>query len=384
MGDSQRSGFDVAVVGAGIVGLAHAFAAARAGKRVVVIDRDPRANGASIRNFGFITVTGQARGESWALARRTRDIWAAVAPEAGIAVEQRGLIVTLRHAEAVAVADAFLATEMGEGCEWLDAGAFRARHGEIAAPDTLGALVSPHDLRVESRTALPKLAAWLEAAHGVTFLTETAVHAVAPPLIETSRGPVEAKAAIVGPGDDFASLFADRIAVYRPRRCRLSMLRLASPGFRLPAPVMSDLSLVRYAGYAALPEAEALRRRLEVEQAAHLANGVHLIAVQSADGSLVVGDSHHYGDLPPPFAPAEAEACILDEFHRATGVTPPSVLERWVGTYAVSDERNYFIDAPSDAVRLVMVTSGTGASTGFGIAERTIADLFGLKTEVSR
>src|SRR5579863_4238154 len=101
MRGTQHSGFDVAVVGAGIVGLAHALAAAKAGKRVVVIDRDPRANGASIRNFGFITVTGQDRGESWALARRTRDIWAEIAPEAGIAVEQKGLIVTLRHAEAV-------------------------------------------------------------------------------------------------------------------------------------------------------------------------------------------------------------------------------------------------------------------------------------------
>lgn len=353
------------------------------GKRVVVIDRDPRANGASIRNFGFITVTGQERGESWALARRTRDIWAAIAPEAGIALEQRGLIVTARHPESVAVAEAFLATEMGEGCEWLGAAEFHARHGEIAASDALGALYSPHELRVESRTAVPKLAAWLQAAHGVAFLTETAVHSVAPPRIETSRGPVHAETAIVCPGDDFASLFPDRIAAHAPRRCRLSMLRLASPGFRLPAPVMSDLSLARYAGYAALPQAEALRGRLANEQAAHLANGVHLIAVQSADGSLVVGDSHHYDDLPAPFAPAEAEACILDEFQRATGVSPPPVLERWVGTYAVADGGNYFIDAPSKDVRLVMVTSGTGASTGFGIAERTIADLFGCAAGVS-
>lgn len=380
----QQSGFDLAIVGAGIVGLAHALAAAKAGKRVVVIDRDPRANGASIRNFGFITVTGQQRGESWALARRTRDIWAAIAPEAGIAVEQSGLIVTLRHPEAVGVAEAFLRTEMGEGCEWLDAGEFRGRHGEIAAREALGALVSPHELRVESRTALPKLAAWLKDAHNVVFLTETAAYSIAPPRIETSRGPVHAEMAIVCPGDDFASLFPDRIAAYRPRRCRLSMLRLASPGFRLPAPVMSDLSLARYEGYAALPQAEALRRRLAIDQAEHLANGVHLIAVQSADGSLVVGDSHHYDDLPAPFAPARAEALILDEFQRATGVIAPPVLERWVGTYAVADGKNYFIDAPSDDVRLVMVTSGTGASTGFGIAEKTIADLFGCKAGASQ
>jgi len=369
--------YDVAIVGAGIIGLAHAYAAARRGKRVVVIERDARANGASIRNFGFITITGQARGESWSLARATRDIWADIAPQAGIALEQHGLILTLRRPEAVAVAEAFLQTEMGEGCTCLSAAAFRDRYGAIAAPDVLGALVSPHEVRVESRTALPKLAAWLAAAHGVTFQTETAVHSVAPPRIETSRGPVQAEVAIVCPGEDGVTLFADRIAAYRTQKCRLSMLRLASPGFRLPSPVMSDLSLVRYAGYAALPQAQALRRRLEAEQAAHLAHGVHLIVVQSADGSLVVGDSHHYSDLPPPFAPAEAEACILDEFHRATGLNPPPVTERWVGTYPVADDRTFFIDAPSPDIRLVVVTSGTGASTGFGIAERTLADLFG-------
>jgi glycine/D-amino acid oxidase-like deaminating enzyme len=74
--------FDLAVVGAGIVGLAHAFAAARLGKRVVVIEREPCATGASIRNFGFVTVTGQERGATWLRARRSRDIWAAIAPEA--------------------------------------------------------------------------------------------------------------------------------------------------------------------------------------------------------------------------------------------------------------------------------------------------------------
>ncbi|HVW94267.1 MAG TPA: FAD-dependent oxidoreductase, partial [Devosia sp.] len=57
--------YDLAVVGAGICGLAHALAAARRGLKVIVLDRDAQANGASIRNFGFITVTGQQQGECW-------------------------------------------------------------------------------------------------------------------------------------------------------------------------------------------------------------------------------------------------------------------------------------------------------------------------------
>ncbi len=376
MTPSPRPVYDLAVIGAGIIGLAHAYVAARLGKRVVVIERSVRANGASIRNFGFVTVTGQARGQSWRLASRTRDVWAEIAPQADIAVEHTGLLLTLRRPEAVAVADAFLQTEMAAGCDLLDGAAFRKLHPQIAAPDSLGALRSTRDLRVESRTALPKLAAWLEAEMGVAFLNATAAYSAQPPEIATSRGLVAAGACVVCPGDDFATLYPERIAAYQVQRCRLSMLRLAAPGFAWPASVMSDLSLTRYEGYAALPQAEALRARLKVEQATHLAHGVHLIAVQSADGSLVVGDSHHYGDQPWPFAPAEAEAMILDEFENATGLAPPPVVERWTGDYATAPDRTFFIDAPDPAVRLVMVTSGTGASTAFGIAETTLSDLF--------
>jgi len=43
--------------------------------------------------------------------------------------------------------------------------------------------------------------------------------------------------------------------------------------------------------------------RLQAEQADHVARGVHLIVVQSADGTLVVGDSHEYGATPGSFSP---------------------------------------------------------------------------------
>src|SRR5215475_12819568 len=165
--------FDLAVVGGGIIGIAHAFCAAKAGKRVALIERDSRANGASIRNFGFSTVTGQERGDSWRLARRTRDVWAEVAPKAGVRIEQQGLYLTARSPEAIAVIEAFLATEMGEGCALMTAEGFRQASGGLGGPGLRGALHSPHDLRVESRTAIPALAAWLEAELGVTFMTET-------------------------------------------------------------------------------------------------------------------------------------------------------------------------------------------------------------------
>ena len=374
-------GFDLAVVGGGVVGLAHAYVAAKAGKRVAVIEKDPRANGASIRNFGFLTVTGQQRGDSWRLARRTRDVWAEVARQAGLRIDQEGLYLTARSPEAVNVIEAFLATEMGEGCALMSADAFRALAGGLGAPDLLAVLRSPHELRVESREVIPALTACLEDALGVTFFNETVAFETSPPRVRTSRGVIEAEAVAVCPGDDFVTLYPDLIARYDLTRCRLSMVKLADPGVRLPGVVMSDLSLARYRGYAHLPEAKALKAKLEAEQPSHLGNGVHLIAAQGADGGLIVGDSHHYDRLPWPFAPADAERDILDEYARTLGRPAPPVLERWTGVYAVTEDRTYLIDEPEAGVRLVMVTSGAGASIAFGLAERVIGDLFNLSLE---
>ena len=370
--------YDVAIVGAGILGLAHALAAARRGKRVVVIDRDARANGASVRNFGFVTMTGQEAGDCWALARRSRDVWAEVAAAANIPVLHEGLVVAARRPESEAVIDAFLQTEMAEGCQRLTTAEALAKAPPLNPAGVAAALWSPHELRVESATALPTLAGWLAEAHGVEFRWRTAVLAVAPPRIETSAGPIEAETAIVCPGDDATSLFRDRLAKYGVSRCKLQMLRVAPEApCRLGAAVMSDLGLARYLGYADLPAAAPLKRRLDDEQAEARANGVHLIVVQSAAGSLVVGDSHHYDATPDPFASTAVDDLILGEMDAVLALGPYSVAARWIGTYATAPGRWRLTDAPDDATRVVVVTAGCGASTAFGIGEETIDALYG-------
>jgi D-hydroxyproline dehydrogenase subunit beta len=151
------------------------------------------------------------------------------------------------------------------------------------------------------------------------------------------------------------------------------MLRFKSPGFALPGTRMSDLSLVRYGGFARLPKAGALRRCLASEQPEYLRHGIHLIIAQGADGSLVAGDSHHYDAATEPFADEEVYDLLLEEYRAVTGQSPPAVRERWTGT--VANDRVVLIEAPSPRIRLVVVTSGVGASTGFAIGEEVIDEL---------
>ncbi len=362
--------YDLVVVGAGIIGLAHAYLAARAGLRVCVVERDGQATGASIRNFGFITVTGQQRGEFHTLAQRTATVWREVAQAFSLPVQHDGLYMCVRRPEAEAVLEAFLKTEMGAGCSLM-------RPADTGLPLTNGisaVLHSPHELRVESRDVLPQLARGLTETLGVDIFFSTTVTAAGDGQVATNRGTVHGRRIVICPGDTLGGLYADRMAHYGVKRCKLQMLRLESPGQRLPGAVMSDLGLLRYLGYAELPEAEALKRVITREQPDHLREGVHLIVVQSADGSLVVGDSHDYDNAATPFSHEHVDQLILDEYHHVLG-RPPAVRDRWIGTYAVAPDRQFFIDTPAPDTRLVVVTCGAGASSSFALAEKTLTDL---------
>ncbi len=378
--NSSSKRFDLAVIGAGIVGLATALAAARRGLRVIVIDRDPQARGASVRNFGFVTVTGQERARMWERAKRSREVWREISSAAGITVVHSGLWMTARRTESLALLEAFLATDMADGCRLLSPAEARRRCPQLRAPDMVAVLESTLELRVESREAIPRLAAWLASAYDVQFMRPAVALTIDVPKVLTSRGMVEAERVAVCPGDDFGVLYAARLASYPLRRCKLQMLRLADPGFKLPATLMSDLGLGRYAGYADLPAAVPLLERLAREQPEHLKHGVHLIVVQNSDGSLIVGDSHHYAATPDPFSHEEVDSLILDELRCALGIEPPPTIERWIGTYATAPDRPVLIDAPEPSVRIAIVTSGAGASIGFALGDELVASLFGPDT----
>lgn len=362
--------YDLIVVGAGIVGLAHAYTAASHGKSVLVIERDAACLGASIRNFGFVTVTGQREGAHWQRAMRSSQIWAQIAPKADIDVIHHGLWLTARRPAAAAVVEAFMRTEMGDGCELLTPAQAAARHPALRTEGLQSVLYSPHDLRVESRTAIPQLARWLQQAQGVDFAFSETVTEVATPRVTTTRATYHTERVVVCNNADPGGLFAGEWAENNVQLCQLQMLRVKpQAGFKLEGSVMGDLSMVRYEGYSALPEAAALRAELERDEAQSLAHGIHLIAVQSADGSLVVGDSHHYGSAPQPFASEAVNQLMLRHMSEALHIENAEVVERWTGIYPSSAEAPCFVKAPDEATRVVAVTSGSGASTAFGLAE---------------
>jgi FAD dependent oxidoreductase TIGR03364 len=364
------SRFDVAVVGAGIVGLAHAWHAVRAGLTVVVLERDEFAVGASIRNFGHICTSAQS-GVPYEYALRAREEWLTLKADAGIPVLERGTAIIARRPEELAVLEEFVG-ERSDDNVLLTAPELVGKLGFEPAGALGGAWLSL-DLRVDAPTAIPAFAAHL-AELGVEFRYRSNVLAVASGRVFTTRGEVAADRVIVAVGHDVDRFFPGIAEEHGVVRCRLRMIEADAPrGITVDPGVFTGTSLLRYDGFAETKAAEALRAVLAREAPALGEHGVNLMFTQRLPHSenasrLVLGDTHHYGLTETPFEDEASDELLLAEFRVLFDVDELNVRRRWRGVYASSPNGPYLVAAPAADVTAVSVTSGIGMTTALGLA----------------
>lgn len=357
--------YDLAVVGAGIVGLGAAYAGLRRGLSVVVIDRAEAAHGATVRNFGHLCIGAQS-GQARIYANASRDIWRALARDAGFWLRQSGTVVAARHEDELAV----LAAAVGEDLELLDADQVRAL-APIADPRLRGGARILPDLQTNPREAAGSIAAYL-ASHGVDFRTRTNVLSVATGTVHTTRGPIAAGHIVVATGHDLDHLLPELAEAAGLERCRLDMLRVdAQLPTSLSAPLLTGWSLARYGRFAGLPQTAAMRERLHRERPDLAALDLNQMYTQLPDGTLLIGDSHWRGVDASPFQPESAMDAFLDETSALFATSRPRVVERWLGVYATAPD-DFLLRDPSPGVQVLVVTTGIGMTTGLGLAETSL------------
>ncbi|MEU2758975.1 MULTISPECIES: FAD-dependent oxidoreductase [unclassified Streptomyces] len=109
---------EVVIVGAGIVGAACAFHAARAGLGVTVLDRGPVGAGTTSRGEGNILLSDKEPGPELELARLSRDLWDEASEELGprsVEFENKGGLVVASTPEGLAALHTFAARQEAAG-----------------------------------------------------------------------------------------------------------------------------------------------------------------------------------------------------------------------------------------------------------------------------
>lgn len=363
---------DVAIVGAGILGLSHAYAFARRGLRVTVFERSGTPLGASVRNFGMVLVTGQPPGAMHALARASREIWLGWSASAGFHLRRSGSLMFARSDAEARVMEAFAATRAEYAAELLSRKTLDDLYdGRFAGHRA--ALHGRDDLQVFSREAVPSIIDYLRRAHGVEFRFGTLARNIDGALVDTTAGVWRAEHVVVCAGHDYLSLLAPQLAALKPRVCRLQMLRVrpAAP-FALDHAVLTGLSCLHYGAFSDLPEVAMLREEVATRHPALIEHGIHLLVSPTPDGDLIVGDSHDYADDPSPFNASAIDEMLLSLAEETLG-GELQVVERWQGVYGARTEAS---EAPFSVLRVapnvtgVFMHAGVGMSVGPALGER--------------
>ncbi len=377
---SARKHFDVAIVGAGILGLAHAYWAASRGHSVVVFERSPKSRGASVRNFGMIWPIGQRAGETHEMAMRSREIWTEVLTDARLPFLPTGSLHVVYREDEADVAREFCGRgpAFGYACQWLSPREVVAKSDAVIEAGLLGAIWSATELTVDPRRIIAELPRYLADKFGVEFRFATAVQSIQLPAIAAGGETWTASHAIVCGGDDFETLYPELFAGSGIARCKLQMMRTAPQprGWQLGPALAAGLTLRFYPAFEICTESlPHYKARVAREMPDYERWAIHLLVSQTADGALTIGDSHEYGLAVEVFNKEEIDRLILDNartFLRAPDLT---IAERWYGVYAKHPEASYVSIDAAPQVRIVTAPGGSGMTLSFGLAEKMIREM---------
>ncbi len=370
---------DMLIVGAGILGLSHAYVAARRGLKVTVFERSSTPLGASVRNFGQALVTGQPPGQMLELAKASREIWGQWAQLAGLQLKRNGSYWFARTEAEEQLLEAFCAgraIEHGYRVELLRGAALGDLYGGQFAHHR-AALHGLDDQQLYSREAIPALIDYLRRDLGVEFHFSTLVRDIEPGRVHSTAGSFTGEQIIVCSGHDYLTLLAEPIAALKPQICRLQMLR-ARPqlNLNLQHALLTGLSGVHYGAFADLPEAAPVQAHI-LRETPHLhEHGIHLLISPTPHGELIIGDSHDYGSDPSPFNAEQVDNWLIELAEQTLGCKV-HVIERWQGVYGARGPAPFSFLQAAPGVHAALMHTGVGMSVGPAMAERNVRTLLG-------
>jgi FAD dependent oxidoreductase TIGR03364 len=366
------------VVGAGIVGIAAARALAIRGFRVQVFEKNTKAVGASIRNFGMVWPIGQPVGYLYERAMRSRRIWEELSVKAGLWHDPAGSLQVAYERDEMQVLEEFNDLYYGaRSCRLLTAAEALSKSPILKKDRLLGAFYSADEMTVDPREAIAALPDFLSGQYDIKFHFGTAVTGIEGASVTAGAEKYTADKVIVCGGQEFESLYPEVFQQSPVTKCKLQMMRSeALPAAQKTGPaICGGLTLSHYASFKDCPSLQQLRQRIEEQYPEYVQWGIHVMLAQNGQHELVIGDSHEYGPVHDPFDKQVVNQLILDYLAGFTDIPGLKIAQTWNGTYLKMTQGTELVISPEENVTIVNGLGGAGMSLSFGLLEEVVADL---------
>lgn len=368
------------VIGAGIVGLATARALAIRGYQVTVFERNERAVGASIRNFGMVWPIGQPTGPLFERAMLSRSIWKEICNEAGIWHDEVGSLHLAYQDDELQVLEEYAAVNGTlRDCAMLSQAQTLEKSDGVNPNGLKGALWSGTEMILEAREAIGAVAKYLAEKHKVVFHWNAAISHIENSMAFSGNNTWQADEIFICSGAEFETLYPALFQSSGITKCKLQMMRIASQpqNWRIGPALCGSLSLIHYPGFQAASSLPDLKARYQQEYPEYLKWGIHVMAAQNHTGEITIGDSHEYGLTHDPFDRDFINQLILKYLATFATFKDTQVIQSWNGIYPkMTGGETELILKAEENVTIINGLGGNGMTLSFGLCEQYIASRF--------
>jgi D-hydroxyproline dehydrogenase subunit beta len=376
--------YDLIIVGAGILGTAHAYHAAQKGLKVLILEKDNFSIGSTVRNFGQIVPSGMV-GKWFDFGVKSTEVYQSIQQKFDITVRKNGsTYIASDPDEWLLVNKLFDHHKItGYDCSLLSKRQCLEIYPELKEDYVVGAIHFPNEISVEPNQLIYRLLSYLKEQKGVAYYPNTAVLACKQNsnevLLRTATNQTfAADKIVICCGYTFTILYPEIFNRSGLIVSKLQMLQtVPMTNINFAGNILTGLTIRRYEAFEAMPSYKNITTPENLQELKKW--GIHILFKQAIDGSIIIGDSHEYAPVGKTdelgFDTKELiDDLILKEAKRIVHFPVNKIARKWAGFYAQHPDDIFQFDISSN-IHICTGIGGKGMTTSLGFAEDSLRKL---------
>lgn len=383
----MASKYDVTIVGSGIIGIAHAYECLKRGLKVALFEKDARPRGASVQNFGQIVPSGFA--SKWQVyGRLSLDTYKYIQEKSDISVREGGSIYLASNTEELSLLE--------ELHEINKANDYRSelwtkqqcliKYSGLKEEYVFGGLFFPEEITIDPTTAAWRIINYLIEQFDLSYYPGHLIvecsknnHEVS---LKTSSGKHFSSAkAFICNGTDYNTLFPEHFKKAKIKLVKLQMLStFPQASQKLPGSILTGQTIRRYESFHDCPSFASIKK-VEAADSFFKKFGIHILFKQSADGRVILGDSHEYFDISNNekgdfYTNSLINEFMISEAQKIFDLQDWRIEKTWIGYYSQCADSDLYENTIEDDIHVVTAIGGKGMTASFGFAKESVDKIF--------
>jgi FAD dependent oxidoreductase TIGR03364 len=381
--------YDLIVVGSGVLGTFHAYHALKKGFRVAIIEKDKMPKGATIQNFGQVVPSGMD--SKWqAYGRESLAIYKEIQSQFDITIRQKGSVYLASTEEEVQLIEELSQINQSNNYEshLLTKDQCLDKYPGLRSDYVKAGLFFPEEVTVEPRTMIYRLQEFMIQNMGLKLIPNTTIvncestsNGVS--LLSAANESFLAKKVIICNGSEFKNLFPTLFNESDLVVSKLQMMQTKpQKNYTLDGSILTGLSIRRYEAFYECPSFKAIKGN-EDPDTLERKWGVHILFKQAADGSVILGDSHHYADAKNIDdlgfdLDMDIDNFMIHEAKKIIDLPNYEIQNRWYGRYSQCKNKDIFEHTIGDNIHIITGIGGKGMTGSGGFAKENIRKIFNI------